>query len=146
VTERLVALVFSLAFYIAGSAGAQPPQSDIDVAFAGLAASYSARQDVTAQVVNRSRRALYFYCTVEALIEDQWREIMYSIDQVVPSKSVKLTLIGPNERATVSWPADRREAWGVGTYRLVVFLSEVDAPALSPSEFRSAPFVLNIEP
>jgi hypothetical protein len=145
VISKTPALICSLAFYFAGVVRAQPLQSDIDVAFEGLAAGYSSSQDVTAQIVNRSRRPLYFYCSVEAQIEYEWREIMYSIDQAVPRKAIKLTMISPNERVAVSWPADRRQAWGAGTYRLVVFLSEVDTPALSPSAFRSEPFVLNGE-
>ena len=125
----------------------QPSQSDVDFEFDGLGSVYQLGQDVTAYVVNRSDRPFYFYCTVEAQLQDQWREIMYSIDQPVPRMAIELKRIAPGERAAISWPADRRrsQSWGAGTYRFVVFVSETETPALSPLAFRSKPFVVESE-
>lgn len=125
----------------------QPSQSEVDFDFEGLDSKYELAQDVTSYVINRSDRPFYFYCTVEALLQDQWREIMYSIDQPVPRMAIELKRIAPGERAAISWPADRRrsQSWGAGTYRLVVFVSETEAPALSPLAFRSGSFVVESE-
>jgi hypothetical protein len=125
----------------------QPSQSEVDFDFDGLNSKYGLSQDVTAYVVNRSDRAFYFYCTVEAQLQDQWREIMYSIDQPVPRMAIELKRIAPGERAAISWSADRRrfQSWGAGTYRLVVFVSETETPALSPLTFRSGSFVVESE-
>jgi hypothetical protein len=125
----------------------QPSQSEVDFGFDGLESTYEVAQDVTAYVVNKSDRPFFFYCTVEAQLQDQWREIMYSIDQPVPRMAIELKRIASGERAAISWPADRRrsQSWGTGTYRLVVFVSETETPALSPLAFRSEPFVVESE-
>ena len=125
----------------------QPSQREVDFDFDGLNSTYELAQDIDAHVVNGSDKPFYFYCTVEAQLQDQWREIMYSIDQPVPRMAIELKRIAPGERAVISWPADRRrsQSWGPGTYRLVVFVSETETPALSPIAFRSGSFVVQSE-
>ena len=120
-------IVFSILNGCASDSNSVPEQNIETWEFVGIKESYSSQEPIEFSVRNKTGKTVYFYCTVEEKIKGNWKEAFYSIDQIEPSKSIKMFRLKPNESHDLLWDHTKQDFFypsSSGVYRFKIYINE----------------------